>query len=126
MARMNPDVKAQWVAALRSGKYKQGKSQLKSWKGDEFCCWGVLCDISGLAEWDRSNDRYPMYFDGGLMPPIQIMQWAGLKSLGDWPSVEHEGESLPLHNWNDGLDNSGTDYKRLTFPEIADLIEEQL
>ena len=28
MARMNPDDKAKWVAALRSGQYKQGTGRL--------------------------------------------------------------------------------------------------
>lgn len=32
-----------WVAALRSGKYKQGLRALKT--GDEYCCLGVLCEI---------------------------------------------------------------------------------
>ena len=32
-----------WVAALRSGKFKQGKGHLH--KGDEFCCLGVGCEV---------------------------------------------------------------------------------
>jgi hypothetical protein len=41
--KMNPEVKARWVAALRSGEYLQGTSTLRI--GDQFCCLGVLCDI---------------------------------------------------------------------------------
>ena len=48
-----------WVKALRSGKFKQGKSKLAAYEtddetgdniGDElsFCCLGVLCEINDL------------------------------------------------------------------------------
>ena len=42
---MKKEIADKWVEALRSGKYKQGKSALK--KDDSFCCLGVLCDIIG-------------------------------------------------------------------------------
>lgn len=42
---MNKALAMKWVKALRSGKYKQGKTFLK--KGDKYCCLGVLCDITG-------------------------------------------------------------------------------
>lgn len=35
--------KKKWVAALRSGKYKQGQKALL--KDDKFCCLGVACAI---------------------------------------------------------------------------------
>ena len=38
----------EWAKALRSGKYKQTKSRLKTDEG--FCCLGVLCDLQGV-EW---------------------------------------------------------------------------
>lgn len=42
--RMRKEVKDAWVAALRSGKYKQGKMALCS--AEKFCCLGVLVDIN--------------------------------------------------------------------------------
>src|SRR3990167_8465561 len=42
------------VTALRSGKYKRGKGQLRD--DDKFCCLGVACDISGVGEWQ--GDAY--------------------------------------------------------------------
>ena len=45
---MNKDIRDNWVAALRSGMYKQGTGVLrqKSQDGrDGFCCLGVLCDV---------------------------------------------------------------------------------
>ena len=34
-----------WVAALRSGKYKQGKGQLYDNLDEKYCCLGVACDL---------------------------------------------------------------------------------
>jgi hypothetical protein len=41
---MTPEFKAQWLEALRSGKYKQGDSNLRGFD-DAFCCLGVACDL---------------------------------------------------------------------------------
>lgn len=51
---MNKERKAQWIEALRSGKYKQGRCYLRIPKQDgvdEFCCLGVACDISEVGRW---------------------------------------------------------------------------
>ena len=48
--KMNADLKQQWIDALRSKQYKQGKKVLcqVDEKGKEsFCCLGVLFDIAG-------------------------------------------------------------------------------
>lgn len=52
---MKASLKKKWVAALRSGKYKQGKGALriKGEKRDTFCCLGVLADVAGCA-FDRA------------------------------------------------------------------------
>lgn len=42
---MTPELKAKWIAALRSGEYPQGRKRLKS--SDGYCCLGVLCAITG-------------------------------------------------------------------------------
>ena len=36
-----------WVEALRSGKFRQTRQQLKSRNG-AYCCLGVLCEVAGL------------------------------------------------------------------------------
>lgn len=43
---MNAELKAKWVAALRSGDYKQTTGVLRL--GDAFCCLGVLCEVAGV------------------------------------------------------------------------------
>ncbi len=37
---MNPEVKARWVAALRSGEYKQATGVLRR-GGKSFCCLAI-------------------------------------------------------------------------------------
>lgn len=43
-----------WLAALRSGKFKQGIGRLKQFNPDSketsYCCLGVLCETNGLQE----------------------------------------------------------------------------
>jgi hypothetical protein len=49
---VNTEIKAKWVAALRSGEYKQIKGNLKTSSG--YCCLGVLCEIDDI-EFVESN-----------------------------------------------------------------------
>lgn len=44
---MNKEIKAKWLAALRSGKYVHGKGQLKdvTTGHPKHCCLGVLCEV---------------------------------------------------------------------------------
>ena len=108
---MKKSVAKDWVAALRSGKYKQGKpGQLKDSEGN-YCCLGVLCEISGL-EYQGSNGTLPY--------SVQI--FSGLKS-----SNGRFDYSLNLADLNDNHFNGFycpvTIKERYTFEEIADIIE---
>lgn len=40
------------IAALRSGKYKQGTGRLR--QDDRYCCLGVACDIANLP-WSENH-----------------------------------------------------------------------
>lgn len=61
---MNADLKQQWIDALRSKQYKQGKKVLcqVDEKGKEsFCCLGVLFDIAGGevgGEWSEPESVF--------------------------------------------------------------------
>lgn len=50
---MSLTIKEQWIAALKSGKYPQGRSCLQD-KG-KYCCLGVLCEVLKL---DSRLDSY--------------------------------------------------------------------
>ncbi len=104
---MNQEIAKQWVAALRSGKYKQGKNVLRS--GDEFCCLGVLCDLHGetIDGHSWNNDRY---CSSTIALPDQVREWAGVNSASGRLS---NGRCLTTMN----------DYG-VTFDEIARIIEE--
>lgn len=98
---MNPEIKAKWVEALRSGKYQQGRMALKN--GDNFCCLGVLCDLYDSSGWTPGG----RFQDRGWEPPQSVRLWADF------------AESFK------GLIKMN-DEEELSFPEIADYIEANL
>jgi hypothetical protein len=51
--KLDPEFKAKWVAALRSGEYKQGFCLLHS-RG-RYCCLGVAAVLNG---WDLKGEGY--------------------------------------------------------------------
>lgn len=109
---MNKDAQSKWVAALRSGKYEQGVSRLKT--GTTFCCLGVLCDLY-LKEHSKFWGSDGAY-EGDPDLPEKVVTWAGLADRD--PSVIFEGLNDRLTTLNDR--------HQLSFRKIADLIEAQL
>ncbi len=120
---MNKHVKELWVAALRSGNYRQGQRAMRKesmFGGDVFCCLGVLCDVyrreTGQGRWGDQSMSKTFYFDGYanrnfLIPPV--LEWAGLDRAN--PRVDHPS-GITLADLND----SG-----VVFDLIADVIEKQ-
>jgi hypothetical protein len=118
---MNPNIRAKWLAALRSGDYVQGQSALRD-NSRHFCCLGVLCDVAardGIGEWIEPTNEYPRFSfapndgtPGDLILPRAVVDWAGL------PEPNPAVGDFALTVWNDD--------KRVSFDEIADLIEEHL
>ena len=47
---MDAQLKAKWVAALRSGQFTQGRDYLYNPSKGSYCCLGVLCAINGISE----------------------------------------------------------------------------
>lgn len=118
---MNPEIKAKWVAALRSGEYEQGKHALRD--AEQFCCLGVLCSLHAQAHpriaAKESSRR--SYLGSYSTLPGKVMNWAGLES--EWgPRLVIAGMTAEATIHNDGL--SGT--PQATFAQIADAIEAQL
>lgn len=121
---MQKDLKTKWVTALRSGKYKQGKEQLRINNGEKqdcFCCLGVLWDIDEEKEW---------VLDGGI-------DWAaksdsGMMCAADLPYGYSRKIGLNKHRttlveMNDGIEGEeGSGKRSYTFNEIADWIEENV
>lgn len=127
---MNPEIKARWVAALRSGKYQQGRRVLRN--GDSYCCLGVLCELAledGIVtatidehtsvtryhDVDRSHNEFSDEHDSTHLLSLGVRDWA---NLGLNPSVSSGGgRTHTLSGFND----EGT-----SFADIADMIEERL
>ena len=59
---MNPDLKAKWISALRSGRYTQGQKRLKTKEG-HYCCLGVLCKVLEKPEYIQLGTRGDNYCD---------------------------------------------------------------
>lgn len=120
--RMPPEVKAQWLAALRSGEFKQGQRALRAERDGEtrYCCLGVLCDLAvknGVIPEPVQVDQfgYRRYSYGVHLAeaattvlPSSVQKWAGVSSHG------HRDGALTLASVNDN---------GVRFPEIADIIE---
>lgn len=123
-----------WVAALRSGEFKQAQGGLKSSEG--YCCLGVLCELhrreTVAGEWSGDASLWLTYGsrpddpDGNAygLPKI-VQKWAGLETgdprLGSRDEDDEGGGGLP-----DTLTASGcNDDVCETFKQIADRIEKR-
>lgn len=103
--KLDPEFKAKWIAALRSGEYKQGTVHLYNESNDSYCCLGVAC-----------------FLHNGIRP----------KGSGFMPSGESGYTVLPAAI-NGGLTSNHAAYRLAdmndrgdSFNEIADWIEENL
>lgn len=134
---MNEEIKRDWLAEIRSGKYQQGRGVLHNREEDTYCCLGVLCELAvkqGVAVKEGWNAYTGALISAYSKPgaiehstailPEVVMEWAGLDSqnpdlVGSFGLVnedEREGTSS-LGYLNDHGKN---------FEEIADIIEEHL
>ena len=114
--------RGEWVAALRSGEYRQTRGALRKakeggYERDGYCCLGVLCQISGLVKWVKGDGivyastkdvRHPSLL------PAEVMAWAGLRT--------------PIGNFYDGAQNSSLisyNDHGVSFHDIADIIAKE-
>jgi hypothetical protein len=128
---MNPEIRARWTAALRSGDYQQGQTTLRqkaeidgfpSDQQQEWCCLGVLCDLAekaGVVSGTYSEDHNWWHYDGACdYLPQSVQQWAGLGTNSPEVGVcwsEPVTELATLAELNDG--------DGWTFAQIADAID---
>ena len=113
---MKKEIAEKWMAALRSGDYKQHRGGLASAERTKHCCLGVLCEtaikegVEVLVE-VRPGMPNDTYFDtsAGSLPMV-VQEWAGMKT-----SHGLLNDSLTLTSINDDM--------RKSFKFIADTIE---
>lgn len=101
-----------WLAALRSGKYLQGKCWLR--QNSCFCCLGVFCDISGFDyDYHETQDEDSEDSEDTVVRYSYLGQEADLNEIM-MDSIQMWNQNLLInHNDNDGL----------TFDQIADKVE---
>ncbi len=112
---MKKEIADQWVAALRSGKYKQGHFCLRS-SDNEYCCLGVLTDLLAPEAWSKTpNESKYSALGTPHYLPVNLMTACGMY---------HERAKVPFEFIDDRfptlaeLNDAG-----LTFSQIADLID---
>jgi hypothetical protein len=143
--KLKPEVKEQWLTALRSGEYTQAQEYLRT-ADDGYCCLGVLCDLAvkgGVigephqdgpeAVWEYGN--FPD--DSGTQLPQAVADWAfgkeGDPYLFTARSV-NPGIGGSAREGTDPNPDTGRYYVSLaelndegsSFAEIANLIEKYL
>ena len=135
---MNQEIKAKWIAALRSGKYKQGEGCLNDGHGG-FCCLGVLCDVQGV-EWtpgiDYGTNKTGKKVMGIVMPADPVFPERGTyvevgilpDEIRDFVQLPTSTGLIPQDFLTDRKGNFITltqlnDLEKLTFDQIADVIE---
>jgi hypothetical protein len=121
---MNSEVKAKWIAALRSGEYEPGRGELRS-VSNCFCCLGVLCDLYQKehpeVEWVVANHDKRVYeFNRqSQVPPLSVWkEWAQMNEANPVVSLTNspytQGSLAGMNDFGD------------SFETIADIIEEHL
>ena len=114
---MNAEIKKQWVTALRSDKYEQGRGFLR--KIDCFCAQGVLCDLYAQAnniDWKMKFGTSGRYSIVGMwdLIPNEVEKWAGLQEITN-RMAKLQDKVVQMN-----------DFHGYSFYEIADYIEQNL
>lgn len=142
---MNPEVKKEWVDALRSGNYSQTTGTLRDSSG--YCCLGVLTQLYAekfpeklvVKTGEYSFEYITVNEDGtrsdpetSVLPHV-VVEWAGLANnnpdlegdifltddeLDDLDGEETATYTMPASEWNDDHDAG--------FDRLAMFIENQL
>lgn len=92
------DLRTRWIAALRSGKYKQGVGCLRD-STDRMCCLGVLCDLVDPNGWIDDGEEWQWRQPGASYgsakyPPDEITALAFEGSRGELATRNDQGVSF--------------------------------
>lgn len=121
------DIGKEWLAALRSGKYKQTKSVLKGRQG--HCCLGVLGEIAvkkDVARWEGSSLGTLLVDAEHSENSNQFYATSSRtvlpRGVSEWSGVSQSGSPLPMSGKLYSLANLN-DVQKYTFDQIADVLE---
>lgn len=145
---MNREIAERWIAALRSGQYRQTANRLCRFYIDDehkeqcsYCAMGLLAELyqqetgelntipnkdqpGTISFKDETKNKWSAIFI-----PTEVVQWAGLKnsagsfgpSYSVWVDIEDEDGSRVLCTSVVALNDDA----RLPFADIADIIEQR-
>lgn len=126
---MKKRIKKLWLAALRSGEYRQGTGALRSQRYmsgkhikdveyvDVFCCLGVLCNLHAQAHPEiaaaQTNRSAYMGLTGTL--PHEVADWAGIPRRTEDDENSAQDKLMTLN-----------DSRGFSFKKIANWVEKNL
>ena len=112
---MNIEFVEKWVAAMRSGKYKQSSNALRDQAG--FCCLGVACDLYDDSKWEWGKAGRYFNYGGGEGAPVDFPpDYVNALLNNGGPLIVRIGSgAFHLSRLNDSMG--------WTFAQIADAIE---
>jgi hypothetical protein len=117
LQKMDPDVKREWLKALRSGKYRRAQGKLKDGAG--YCCLGVLCVTMG---WEFDPEDGELDWGQKLQAGLTEDTMSALVRLNDGTLHEASDEVKAIAGNVKGYRKD----KGASFTRIANLIEEKL
>lgn len=121
---MNKKLKAEWIKALTSGRYAQGRDRLEETielpgkkKTKEYCCLGVLCKIAPkVAKPGNQCDDEDDVVEGELLTK------SSAKAIFGEEGVIIQQELADMNDFWDGED----DVEGVPFEVIAGFVQENL
>lgn len=109
---MDPEVKKEWIAALRKGDKPQGRSWLE--RDGQFCCLGILCGIAvERGDFGRIQDGGRIEYMKGYSSNAKVLP-VDIYGVGASGTFMIGDQYYSLAYLND---------QGFTFDQIADIIE---
>jgi hypothetical protein len=128
---MNPVIRAEWLEALRSDEYQQGKGALTIVRDDgteKDCCLGVLCKLAvkaGVLGPEDMNEgsqdvmgeqaTVRHYAREIAMLPAKVMTWAGLASSNPYLDAGKDSTGYQIRQSAAVLNDSGRSFTEIAF-----------
>lgn len=113
--KLNVEHTKEWIEALRSKKFEQGKNRLKTktYFGTFHCCLGVACEIAKLGEWTilRQDPDYLAYqIDSeeinSTTLPDKMLDYLGLSQIRQDALVQmNDSDSKSFYDIADQLES---------------------
>lgn len=94
---MKKQLRDEWVKALRSGEYAQGKGTLQF--GSSFCCMGVLCEVAekiGFVEAERGFGDNPLRLTGNYLTRQPVASQLRDGDDDKLAGMNDDGEPFPI------------------------------